>query len=153
MDSHINGSKFLTEDSLWCEETNFSLRSELCIFEAEGSHCNLICGGLQCNFSTAEVLRKYIRYVLNERPFTPDTVADLLHLRKVSGLSEPEVAEVLNDVAKRIVKAKGTLLFHSPPICGGGSFLILWFCGMRFLLFTLVQHSSISTFTCRSITL
>jgi len=63
---------------------------------------------VQCNFSNAEVLRKYVRYVLNERPFTPETVADLLHLRKISGLSEPEVAEVLNDVAKRIVKAKGT---------------------------------------------
>ena len=63
---------------------------------------------MQCNFTTSEVLRKYIRYVLNERPFTPETVADLLHLRKVSSLSEPEVAEVLNDVAKRIVKAKGT---------------------------------------------
>jgi hypothetical protein len=67
----------------------------------------------QCNFSTDEVLRKYIRYVLNERPFTPDTVADLLHLRKVSGLSEPEVAEVLNDVAKRIVKAKGPVVMNT----------------------------------------
>ena len=74
------------------------------------AYCDCFYGGWQCNFTTAEVLRKYVRYVLNERPFTPETVADLLHLRKVSGLSEPEVAEVLNDVAKRIVKAKGTFL-------------------------------------------
>ncbi|KAG0591613.1 hypothetical protein KC19_1G188200 [Ceratodon purpureus] len=67
----------------------------------------------KCNFTTAEVLRKYVRYVLNERPFTPETVADLLHLRKVSGLSEPEVAEVLNDVAKRIVKAKGPVIMNT----------------------------------------
>lgn len=67
----------------------------------------------KCNFTMAEVLRKYIRYVLNERPFTPETVADLLHLRKVSGLSEPEVAEVLNDVAKRVVKAKGPVVMNT----------------------------------------
>lgn len=83
-----------------------------------GSYCSWICGGVQCNFSTAEVLRKYVRYVLNERPFTPETVADLLHLRKVSGLSEPEVAEVLNDVAKRIVKAKGISLVCSRALFG-----------------------------------
>lgn len=57
----------------------------------------------------SEVLRKYIRYALNERPFTPDTVADLIHLRKVSGLLEAEVSEVLNDVARRVVKAKGSV--------------------------------------------
>lgn len=86
----------------------------------------MIFGGVQCNFSMGEVLRKYVRYVLNERPFTPETVADLLHLRKVSGLSEPEVAEVLNDVAKRIVKAKGTSL-----VCGSCIYFYCSFMGGR----------------------
>ena len=54
-----------------------------------------------------DVLRKYVRYMLNEKPFTPDLVADLLHLRQVSGLEGYEVADVLNDVARRTVKAKG----------------------------------------------
>lgn len=71
---------------------------------------------LQCKFSASEVLRKYVRYALNERPFTPDTVADLIHLRKVSGLTESEVADVLNDVAKRVVKQKGDL--HSRIVIG-----------------------------------
>ena len=61
-------------------------------------------------------MRKYVRYALNERPFTPDTVADLIHLRKVSELTESEVADVLNDVAKRVVKQKGDL--HSPIVIG-----------------------------------
>lgn len=67
----------------------------------------------KCNFSLGEVLRKYVRYALNERPFTPETVADLLHLRKVSGLSESEVADVLNDVAKRLVKSKGPVVMNT----------------------------------------
>lgn len=71
---------------------------------------------LQSKFSASEVLRKYVRYALNERPFTPDTVADLIHLRKVSELTESEVADVLNDVAKRVVKQKGDL--HSPIVIG-----------------------------------
>ena len=54
-----------------------------------------------------DVLRKYVRYMLNEKPFTPDLVADLLHLRQVSELEGYEVADVLNDVARRTVKAKG----------------------------------------------
>jgi hypothetical protein len=83
----------------------------------------------------AEVLRKYIRYVLNERPFTPETVADLLHLRKVSGLSEPEVAEVLNDVAKRVVKAKGSCCFYLDYTSYGikNYFNFLFLCGIGLL--------------------
>jgi hypothetical protein len=67
---------------------------------------------LQCNFSLNDALRKYIRYALNERAFNPVLVADLIHLRKVSNLTDAEVAEVLNDVSRRIVKAKGILDPH-----------------------------------------
>jgi len=67
----------------------------------------------QCKFSASEVLRKYVRYALNERPFTPDTVADLIHLRKVLELTESEVADVLNDVAKRVVKQKGPVVMNT----------------------------------------
>ncbi|KAJ7514226.1 hypothetical protein O6H91_23G034000 [Diphasiastrum complanatum] len=64
----------------------------------------------KCGFDTKEVLRKYIRYALNERPFNPDLVADLIHLRKVAKLDDEDVAEVLNEVARRIVKEKGTVV-------------------------------------------
>lgn len=65
------------------------------------------------NFDTQEVLRKYIRYALNERPFNPDLVADLIHLKKVSQLEDLEVVEILNDVSRRIVKEKGPVLMDT----------------------------------------
>lgn len=58
-----------------------------------------------------EILRKYIRYVLNEKPFNPDVVVDLISLRKATQLEDAEVAEVLNEVSRRIVKDKG--MFHN----------------------------------------
>lgn len=54
-----------------------------------------------------DILRKYVRYTLNEKPFNPDVVVDLIHLRKASMLEDAQVAEVLNETARRIVKEKG----------------------------------------------
>lgn len=56
-----------------------------------------------------EILRKYIRYTLNEKPFNPDMVADLIHLRKASILNDSQVAEILNDISRRIVRDKGSV--------------------------------------------
>eukprot|EP00271_Cylindrocystis_brebissonii_P020058 TRINITY_DN6484_c0_g1_i2.p1 TRINITY_DN6484_c0_g1~~TRINITY_DN6484_c0_g1_i2.p1 ORF type:complete len:423 (+),score=63.03 TRINITY_DN6484_c0_g1_i2:102-1271(+) len=67
----------------------------------------------ECGFAPPEILRKYIRYALNERAFTPDVVADLIHLRKLTLMSHAEVAEILNDVASRIVKAKGVIVMNT----------------------------------------
>jgi hypothetical protein len=44
------------------------------------------------------VVRKYIWYTLNEKPFNPDVVVDLIHLRKAS---------ILNEISRRIVHEKG----------------------------------------------
>ncbi|CAI5975460.1 unnamed protein product [Closterium sp. NIES-65] len=65
------------------------------------------------NFSSDEILRKYIRYVINEKPFTPETVSGLIHLRKVSGLDDLGIAEVLNEISRRIVKAKGPVVMDT----------------------------------------
>lgn len=54
-----------------------------------------------------DILRKYIRYALNEKPFNPELVANLIQLRKVSMLDDSKVAEILNDISRRIVKEKG----------------------------------------------
>lgn len=54
-----------------------------------------------------DVVRKYIRYTLNEKPFNPDVVVDLIHLRKASMLEGAEVAEILNEISRRIVREKG----------------------------------------------
>lgn len=57
-----------------------------------------------------EILRKYIRYTLNEKPFNPDMVIDLIHLRNSSLLEDAQVAEILNEVSRRIVKEKGDVI-------------------------------------------
>lgn len=61
-------------------------------------------------FDMEEILRKYIRYVLNEKPFNPDLVANLIQLRKASGLDDSQVAGVLNEISGRIVKEKGPVV-------------------------------------------
>ena len=57
-----------------------------------------------------EVLRKYIRYALNEKPFNPDMVSGLIQLRKASLLDDSQVAEILNEISRRIVRDKGKAL-------------------------------------------
>ncbi|XP_072997533.1 uncharacterized protein [Typha latifolia] len=61
-------------------------------------------------FSMDDILRKYIRYTLNEKPFNPDAVVAIIHLRKASMLEDAQVAEVLNEVSRRIVKEKGPVV-------------------------------------------
>lgn len=59
-----------------------------------------------------DIVRKYIRYVLNEKPFNPELVANLIQLRKASILDDSQVAEILNDISRRIVREKGSSLWH-----------------------------------------
>ncbi|CAA2984271.1 uncharacterized protein LOC111395405 [Olea europaea var. sylvestris] len=61
-------------------------------------------------FDMEEILRKYIRYMLNEKPFNPDCVSNLIHLRKVSMLDDSQVASILNEISRRIVKDKGPVV-------------------------------------------
>ncbi|KAL9229984.1 hypothetical protein vseg_005388 [Gypsophila vaccaria] len=64
-------------------------------------------------FGAEDILRKYIRYALNEKPFNPDLVADLIQLRKASMFSDSQVAETLNDISRRIVKDKGPVVMDA----------------------------------------
>ncbi|GAQ84705.1 hypothetical protein KFL_002010210 [Klebsormidium nitens] len=70
---------------------------------------------LQSNFkfSPHEILRKYIRYALNEKPFDPEMVSNLLLLRKSSGLSDKDMIGVLNDIASKVVRAKGPVMMDT----------------------------------------
>lgn len=61
-------------------------------------------------FEMEEIMRKYIRYVLNEKPFDPNLVANLIQLRKASGLEDYQVAGVLNEISRRTVKEKGPVV-------------------------------------------
>ncbi|OMO72183.1 hypothetical protein CCACVL1_17900 [Corchorus capsularis] len=64
----------------------------------------------QTGFSMEEILRKYIRYVLNEKPWSADLVASLIQLRKASMLDDSQVAEILNEISRRIVREKGPVV-------------------------------------------
>ncbi|KAL1196338.1 hypothetical protein V5N11_020084 [Cardamine amara subsp. amara] len=61
-------------------------------------------------FNMEEILRKYIRYALNEKPFNPELVADLIHLRRASGLNDSQIPEILNEISRRIVREKGPVV-------------------------------------------
>ncbi|GAY47506.1 hypothetical protein CUMW_104960 [Citrus unshiu] len=68
-------------------------------------------------FSMEDVLRKYIRYALNEKPFNPDLVVNLIQLRKASMLDDSQVAEILNEISRRIVREKDEdALDEQPPM-------------------------------------
>ncbi|PRQ41467.1 hypothetical protein RchiOBHm_Chr4g0447201 [Rosa chinensis] len=61
-------------------------------------------------FGMEEILRKYIRYTLNEKPFNPDMVSNLIQLRKASLFDDSQVAEILNEISRRIVRDKGPVV-------------------------------------------
>ncbi|KAL2339350.1 hypothetical protein Fmac_007290 [Flemingia macrophylla] len=61
-------------------------------------------------FDLEQIFRKYIRYALNEKAFNPDMVADLIQLRRASMLNDSQVAEILNEISRRIVRDKGPIV-------------------------------------------
>lgn len=63
-------------------------------------------------FTMVDIVRKYIRYALNEKPFNPELVANLIQLRKASMLDDSQVAEILNDISRRIVREKGPVVMN-----------------------------------------
>lgn len=64
-------------------------------------------------FSMAEILRKYIRYSLNEKPFNPKLVAGLIQLRKATMLDDSQVAEILSEYSARTVKKMGPVVINA----------------------------------------
>nr|XP_043638780.1 uncharacterized protein LOC122609894 [Erigeron canadensis] len=64
-------------------------------------------------FSMAEILRKYIRYSLNEKPFNPKLVAALIQLRKTTMLDDSQIAEILNEISRRLVKDYGPVVMNT----------------------------------------
>ncbi|CAN0908998.1 hypothetical protein LINGRAHAP2_LOCUS25581 [Linum grandiflorum] len=63
-------------------------------------------------FTMEDVLRKYIRYSLNEKPFNPELVSSLIHLRRASQLSDVQMAEIVNQIARLIVRDKGPIVME-----------------------------------------
>ncbi|KAL7610082.1 hypothetical protein Lser_V15G10945 [Lactuca serriola] len=87
---------------------------ELLEKEGNGVQQEALMGLMQkTGFSMVEILRKYIRYALNEKPFNPKLVAALIQLRKTTMLDDSQVAEILNDISRRIVKDKGPVVMNT----------------------------------------
>ncbi|KAF7145532.1 hypothetical protein RHSIM_Rhsim04G0130700 [Rhododendron simsii] len=62
-------------------------------------------------FGGGDILRKYIRYALNEKPFNRNLVDNLIKLREASSLEVSQVAQILNVISRRIVTDKGNALY------------------------------------------
>lgn len=59
-----------------------------------------------------EIYRKFLWFLLRERPFDTDAVQDLVALKRAAGLSDTEVAEAIRERAQvrlAILKAWGWL--------------------------------------------
>lgn len=84
-----------------------------------------------------EILRKYIRYALNEKPFNPELVANLIQLRKASGLDYSQVAGILNEISRRIVQDKGSLSCHCSALYASRAvvYYFFFFAGIWFIFF------------------
>lgn len=95
---------------------------------------------IQTGFSMEDVLRKYIRYALNEKPFNPDLVVNLIQLRKASMLDDSQVAEILNEISRRIVREKGNfgiaqLLVHTIVFILCGNYLLISYWSIKHTIF------------------
>ncbi|KAG7608578.1 hypothetical protein ISN44_As05g007870 [Arabidopsis suecica] len=97
--------KLVNQNAMLCRSIDELLRKDGTVHSSE-----LKALEQKTEFNMEEILRKYIRYALNEKPFNPDLVADLIHLRKASGLNDSQIPEILNEISRRIVKEKGPVV-------------------------------------------
>jgi len=64
----------------------------------------------ETGFKQDLIFRKYLRYMLDQRPFDTDAVADLLHLRTVCDLPIEKLLELMEESAKRTFERTGILM-------------------------------------------
>ncbi|KAF8389538.1 hypothetical protein HHK36_024053 [Tetracentron sinense] len=95
--------KLVNKNALLCKSIDELFKNGL----DEVQHSTLKGLMQKTDFDMEEILRKYIRYAMNEKPFNPEMVADLIQLRKASMLDDTQVAEILNEISRRIVRDKG----------------------------------------------
>ncbi|EIE23581.1 hypothetical protein COCSUDRAFT_47354 [Coccomyxa subellipsoidea C-169] len=67
---------------------------------------------MKSGFSSTEIFRKYLWYLLRERKFDEDAVADLAALRTALGMTDEEVAEALRERAQRIYEKYGNVMLE-----------------------------------------
>ncbi|KAI8469776.1 MAG: hypothetical protein J3K34DRAFT_469711 [Monoraphidium minutum] len=71
-------------------------------------------------FTPVEAFRKYLWFVLRERKFDVDAVADMVALKGALALSDADVAEALRERSQRIYDKYGTLMLSTDGMSAGG---------------------------------
>ncbi|CAH8392260.1 unnamed protein product [Eruca vesicaria subsp. sativa] len=112
--------KLVNQNAMLCESID-------ALLEREGTMSRFELKAIEekTEFNMVEILRKYIYYALNDKPFNPDLIENLIHLRRASGLIEAQIPEVLNEISRRIVKEKGKS--KSKPIKNKSFFVVTIF--------------------------
>ena len=75
---------------------------------------------LRTGFSSVEIFRKYLWYLLRERKFDHDAVEDMVSLKRVLSLSEEDVANALKERASRIFEKYGTVMLDTSGLSSAG---------------------------------
>jgi len=75
---------------------------------------------LRTGFTPTEIFRKYLWYLLRERKFDNDALADVIELKACLKLSDEEVAEALKERAARIFEKYGTVMLDTSGMSPAG---------------------------------
>ncbi|BDA47494.1 hypothetical protein COCOBI_10-3420 [Coccomyxa sp. Obi] len=75
---------------------------------------------MKSGFSSTEIFRKYLWYLLRERKFDEDAVADLAALRSALNMTDEEVAEALRERAQRIYEKYGNVMLETAGMTKAG---------------------------------
>ena len=75
---------------------------------------------LRTGFTPVEIFRKYLWYLLRERKFDHEALADLIELKSCLNLSDVEVADALKERASRIFEKYGTIMLDTSGMSPAG---------------------------------
>lgn len=65
---------------------------------------------VKTGYSSTEIFRKYLWFLLRERAFDQEAVDDLVHLKNALGMGDEEVAAGLSERSQRIYDKYGSLM-------------------------------------------
>ena len=71
-------------------------------------------------FSSKEIFRKFLWFVLRDRSFDKDAIDDLIALKAAAGLADLDVAEALKERAERIYKQFGNVMLETEGMTKAG---------------------------------
>lgn len=75
---------------------------------------------LRTGFSPVEIFRKFLWYLLRERSFDPDAVADVVALKRALGLRDADAAGALSERARRVYDKYGNVMLNTDGMSAEG---------------------------------